>query len=160
MTTPEDNETWIEVIVDAIVSEYQRTGYFDKINMHEPRKKPGRGITAAVWPQSITPLPQASGLDSTTGLLVFMGRSYINALTEPPDMIDVWMMRANANLMRTMHRDFTFGGAIRNVDLLGSFGTPLSLVSGYLDQDSTKFRIMDLTIPCVVNDIWPQAASS
>lgn len=152
------NESWIETLIDALVSEYQRGGYFDRINTHEPRRKPGKGLTAAIWPLSITPLPLASGLNVTSALVVFTGRSYMNMHTEPNDMIDVWMLRANSNLMRAFSGDFTLGGLIRNVDLLGNFGTPLSLVSGYLDQDKAKFRIIDLTIPCVVNDVWTQAA--
>lgn len=156
MTTPTSSESWVEPIFDAVVSEYQRSGYFDKVNSHEPRRKPSKGLTAAVWLQSVRPLPQRSGVDSTSGILTFTGRSYMNMFKEPNDMIDVWMMRANAHLMRLMHDDFDFGGVISNVDLLGAFGTPLSLLSGYLDQDATKYRIMDLTIPCVVNDIWPQ----
>lgn len=156
MTLPDSSESWIEPIFDAVVSEYQRLGYYDRVNRHEPRRKPGRGLTAAVWLQSVIPLPQASGSDSTTALVVFTGRTYMNMTAEPNDMIDVWMLRANANLMRSMHGDFDFGGIIRNVDLLGQFGTPLSLIAGYLDQDNTKYRIMDLTIPCVVNDVWQQ----
>jgi hypothetical protein len=29
--------------------------------------------------------------------------------------------------------------------------------AGYLSQDKRLFRVVDLTIPCVINDLWGQA---
>jgi hypothetical protein len=43
------------------------------------------------------------------------------------------------------------------VDLLGQFGTPLSAQAGYVNQDGRLFRIMTITLPLVVNDVWGQA---
>lgn len=159
-------EDWLVDIQNAIVSEFQRVGYFDKVNTHEPRKKPGRGLIAAVWPQSIRTLGDISGLDATAGLVMFTGRMYKNITMKtsstnagmPDDAIDIYMLEVTSRLMRLFTADFSFGGAIRNIDLLGAFGTELSAQAGYLDQDNAKFRIMDIAIPCVVNDIWPQVA--
>jgi len=156
MTTPTGNEEWIDDIYDAVVSDVQRSGYFDKVNKHEPKRAQRTGLTAAIWVQSLEPLGTISGLASTSGRLVFTLRMYQNALLEPQDMIDPMMIKAVANLMRRYHDDFDFEGTIRNVDLLGAFGVALSAISGYLDIDGTMFRIMDMNIPCIVNDIWPQ----
>lgn len=158
-------EDWLKDILDAIVSEFQRVGYFDKVNTHEPKRKPARGLIAAVWPQTIRPLSEASGLDSSSALVVFMGRIYKNITMKttsanagmPEDAIDLYMLEVTSRLIRMFSADFTFSGAIRNIDLLGAFGVELAAQAGYLDQDGAKFRIMDLTIPCVVNDVWPQA---
>lgn len=159
-------EEWLVDILNAIVSEFQRVGYFDKVNTHEPRKKPARGLIAAVWPQSIRSLSEISGTDSTSGLVVFTGRIYKNITMKtatanagmPEDAIDIFMLEVTSRLLRLFNADFTFGGTIRNIDLLGAFGVELGAQAGYLDQDNAKFRIMDITIPCVVNDIWPQVA--
>jgi hypothetical protein len=43
------------------------------------------------------------------------------------------------------------------VDLLGSAGAPLSAQAGYLNQDGRLFRVMTLTLPIIVNDVWDQA---
>lgn len=156
MTTPDASEAWIDPIFDAVVSDAQASGYFDKVNQHEPKRAPNTGVVAAIWVQSIEPIALISGLAATSGRIVFTLRMYTNMLKEPADMIDPMMMRAMSNLMRRYHDDFDFAGAIRNVDLLGAYGVALSAMSGYLEVDGKQFRIVDLTIPCLINDIWPQ----
>jgi len=158
MTAPDASESWLDPIFDAVVSDVQGSGYFDKVNLHEPKRKPSRGLTAAVWVQSMAPVPAQSGLAQTTALIVFMVRMYSNMLKEPQDMIDPELMRAASNLMRRYHDDFDFAGAIRNVDLLGSGGIPLSCIAGYLEIDNAMFRVMDLVVPCLVNDVWIQVS--
>jgi hypothetical protein len=158
MTTPDGSEEWIDDIFDAVVSDAQACGYFDKVNQHEPKRQPGSRLTAAVWVQRIDPVAVASGLASTSGRILFMLRIYSNMLQEPQDMIDPNLTKACSNLMRRYHDDFDFGGAIRNVDLLGAYGIALSAEAGYLEIDNAMYRVMDIQIPCIVNDIWPQVS--
>lgn len=153
-----DNEDWIQDILDAVVSDVQRSGYFDRVNTHEPKSAPGSRMTAAVWYQSMDPIPLISGLASTSARIVFVLRLYQNWISEPQDMIDPLMHKAAANLMRRYHDDFDFGGIIRNIDLLGAFGVALSAQSGFLDINGVMHRVIDITIPCLVNDVWPQVS--
>lgn len=155
MTNPA-NEDWIDPIVDEVISTVQRTGYFSKVNGHEPKRKPKSTLTAAVWVQAIDPIALASGLASTSARLTFIIRVYSSMLKEPQDAIDPAMLRAVSNIMRNFHDDFDFEGTIRNVDLLGHFGIALAGTAGYLEIDNTMFRVMDITVPCIVNDVWPQ----
>jgi len=160
MSTPDGSEEWIDPIFDAVVSDAQASGYFTKVNQHEPKRKVGGSrLTAAVWVQTIDPVALASGLASTSARIVFMLRIYTSMTQEPQDMIDPQMLKATSNMMRRYHSDFDFGGTIRNVDLLGHFGLALSATAGYLEQDNTMFRVMDIVIPCIVNDVWPQVTS-
>jgi hypothetical protein len=154
--TTDESEEWVDEILSAVVSDVQRSGYFDKVNKHEPKHAPNSGLTAAVWVTALDPIALASGLASTSARLVFTLRMYQSMLLEPQDMIDPRMTKALSNLMRRYHDDFDFEGLIRNIDLLGSFGVSLSAISGYLDIDGKMFRIVDMTIPCIVNDVWPQ----
>lgn len=154
--TTDASEDWIGDIFDAVVSDVQACGYFEKVNQHEPKSKPGHGLTAAVWLQAITPIGSISGLAATSGRLLFMLRLYTNMLQANPDFIDPNLARAASNIMRRYHDDFDFGGAIRNVDLLGSFGVALEATAGYLEQDGALYRIIDIQVPCLVNDMWPQ----
>lgn len=149
---------WLDDIFDAVVSDVQMSGYFDKVNKHEPKRAPDSGLTAAIWVQAIDPVPLISGLASTSARIVFTLRIYQSMLMEPQDMIDPLMMRATSDLMRRYHDDYDFEGIIRNVDLLGAYGVSLSAIAGYLDIDGKMFRIMDITIPCLVNDVWPQVS--
>lgn len=153
-----DNEEWLQDVLDAVVSDVQRSGYFDRVNTHEPKSAPRTRMTAAIWYQAMEPIPLASGLASTSARVVFILRMYQNWLMEPQDMIDPKMHQAASNLMRRYHDDFDFGGLIRNIDLLGAFGVALSAQSGFLDIDGTMHRVIDITIPCIINDVWPQVS--
>jgi len=156
MTAPDISESWIDPIFDAIVSDAQASGYFDVVNVYEPKAKPPTGLSAAIWLQSIVPIGQISGLASTSARLVFILRIYSNLFKGPQDMVDPDLARAASNLMRRYHDDFDFGGVIRNVDLLGAYGVALEANAGYMQQDDTEYRIIDIQIPCLVNDVWPQ----
>lgn len=156
--TAASNEEWLEDILDAVVSDVQRSGYFDKVNTHEPKRGPRNGLTAAIWVQAVDPIALASGLASTSARITFTLRMYQSMLKEPQDLIDVHMTKALSNLMRRYHDDFDFEGIIRNIDLLGQFGVSLSAISGYLEVDGAMYRIIDMTIPCIVNDVWPQVS--
>ncbi len=84
-----------------------------------------------------------------------MLRIYQNFLSEPQDAIDSTVLAAASELMDAYSNDFTLNDSIRNVDLLGQF-EELAGVAGYLNQDGTLYRIFDLTIPLVANDLWSQ----
>lgn len=160
MTAPDESEAWLDPIFDAVVSDAQASGYFDKVNTHEPKSAPGYGLTAAVWVQSIEAVGAISGLSITAARIVFMLRIYTNMLQEPQDMIDPMMLKAVSNLMRRYHDDFDFEGAIRNVDLLGQTGEPLKAEFGYIEVSEKLYRACTLTIPCLVNDVWPQSSGT
>jgi len=53
--------------------------------------------------------------------------------------------------------DFTLGGLVRDVDLLGHSGQQLSALPGWLDMGEAKYRTVDITIPMVISDAWAQA---
>jgi hypothetical protein len=161
MTTPTANEEWIDDLVDNVVSDIQRSGWCDRVNEYEPTRKPGHGITAAVWAQHIGPTV-VSGLASTSAVVVVMVRLYkplpIGQAKVPAsmDMIDRRLLKAASNIVRRYHDDFDFGGTIRNVDLLGSRGQALEGEAGYIEIDKVLHRVITITVPCIVNDVWPQ----
>jgi len=35
---------------------------------------------------------------------------------------------------------------------------PLSALAGYLNQDGKLYRVMTVTLPIIINDIWAQVA--
>ena len=141
---------------DALVSHAAASGFFDRVNKHEPKSAPGNGLTAAVWFQKVTSFPAGSGLAETAGLLEFTLRIYLNMLSEPQDYIDPHVLEATDAMLAAYSGDFQLDGLIRNVDLLGESGTRLEARSGYLDIDKTKFRVVDVTIPLIVSAAWTQ----
>lgn len=156
MTTPDLTEAWVDPIFDAVQSHALACGWFERVNTHEPKNAPGHGLSAATWVQHIGPVPAGSGLAATSGLVVLWLRVYSGMLQEPRDAIDPNIARAVSVLIRRITADFTLGGALRNVDLLGQTGRRLEATAGYQEIDHKMFRVMTLTIPCIVDDVWPQ----
>jgi hypothetical protein len=151
----------IRAILDVIVSHAQASGLFETVNGHEPKSAPGAGVYvagvhAAVWVQAIGPVPAGSGLQLTTGRVVFNVRVYTSAIAEPQDAIDPAMVDAVDALMAAYSGDFELGGNVRCVDLLGQAGNPLSAQAGYLEYEGARFRVMTITLPVLVNDLWEQ----
>lgn len=144
-----------DAYIDAIVSHAMSTGQFERVNQYEPKKAPGNGLTAAVWFQSLVPT-RIGGLDSTTVRLVMRIRIYTSMLMDPPDQIDPNVIEALDVLLNAYSGDFTLDGLIRNVDLLGQSGTPMQADAGYLNQDGKMMRIVDITLPMIINDVWEQ----
>ena len=149
----------IQSILDAMRSHALATGHFEKVNLHEPKKAPGAGgLYAAIWFDHIGPQPGESAIDKTTVRLITNVRIYSNFISEPQDAIDPAILSATADLMDKYSGDFTLGGVIQSVDLLGRGGRPLEAQAGYQNQDGTVYRIYTIFVPLVVNDAWTQTA--
>ncbi|HEY5986048.1 MAG TPA: hypothetical protein VIV12_06625 [Streptosporangiaceae bacterium] len=148
----------LPAILDAVVSHAAASGHFDRIGRHEPKSAPGTGLSAAIWVDRVSPLPGASGLAQTSALVVLNIRVYTNMLADPPDDIDPSLMSAVDGLMTAYSGDFDLGGTVRNVDLLGAYSAGLSAQAGYLEQDGRLYRVMTVTLPLVVSDVWSQNA--
>lgn len=147
----------IDAIIDAVASHASATGWFDRVNGHEPKNAPGNGLTGAVWVEGVRPVA-SSGLASSSALLVLNVRLYTSMLQEPQDRIDPTMVKALSDLFAAYAGDFTLGGLVRHVDLRGADGIPLSAKAGYINQDQRMFRVITITLPVVVNDAWDEEA--
>lgn len=143
-------------ILDQVVSHALSCGRFERVNAHEPKNAPGKGLTCAVWVDEIGPDTESSGLAASSGVIRFMVRLYTSMVAEPLDAIDPELLSAVDVLMSAFSGDFDLGGSVRCVDLLGQTGRPLSAKAGYLNQDGRVYRVMTITLPVIVNDIWSQ----
>lgn len=146
----------IQGMTDAMQSHAMELGIFERTNAHEPKAAPGNGLSWALWAQSVAPARGSSGLASTTAVLLFRVRLYQPMVSEPQDGIDPAVLGAVDLLINTYSGDFDLGGLVRNVDLLGQYGTPLGARAGYVTIGNTPYRIMDIDVPLVVNDVWSQ----
>lgn len=132
------------------------TGLFSSVNLHEPKNAPGKDLVCAVFLDEIRPVPQESGQNVTTGCVVFKARVFKPMLSKPEGMIDQVVGHAAGKIIEVLSGDIDLQDNIKYVDLLGATGTALSCKGGYLTIDTTMFRIMDVTIPLIINDIWNQ----
>lgn len=153
------NDEAVSIIFDKIVSYALGTGRFDTVNQHEPKNSPGSNMLCSVWVQSIKPV-RMSAMNATSGLVTFQSRIYTNFRSEPFDMIDENVMSATADMMNTMSGDYDFGedANVRAIDLLGMSGTALSAQAGYVEIDRVMYRVMTITIPIIINDMFLQEA--
>ncbi len=147
-----------KALIQATLTHALKLGRFERVNGHEPKAAPGTRLTCAIWVQRISPVPTDSGLAATTARVELSVRVYSSMLAEPQDRIEPDMSAAVDALMGAYAGDFTLGGTIRNVDLLGQAGAPMEAVAGYVTVDTTLFRIVTITVPLIVNDAWTQAA--
>lgn len=146
-------------LVDRVASHAKKTGLFDRVANHEPKNKPGRGLTAAIWADAIEPARARAGLAATSARVVLKLRIYTNMLQDPQDLIDPSIMRATDKMFEALSGDFDLGDADRWIDLLGATqGHPLSAQSGYINIDNMTFRVMTITVPIIVEEAWTQAA--
>jgi hypothetical protein len=148
----------IRPIVAALASHVAAGGYCNQVTGHEPKGAPGGpgDVVAAVWFQTLTPTGANSSLIKTDVLLTFTARFYVPMLSEPQDEIDPRVTDAMVDLMDRVNGDFTLGGTCDYVDLLGQHGQALSAQAGYLEISRALQRVVDVTIPVVVLDVWTQ----
>lgn len=145
----------IEDITDRTVSHAMGLGLFERVNEHEPKNAPGHGLSCAIWADRIAFI-RSSGLASGSARLVFNIRFYSNINQAPDDAIDPTMLNAVDRLFAAYAGDFTLGGLVRQVDLLGAHGVPLEAVAGYLLVEGGEYRVMTIVLPLIVNDLWTE----
>lgn len=143
-------------LVDAVASHAASLGEFERVAQHEPENTGGGGLTFALWVDRLGAV-RSSGLASTSARVVLFLRIYSSAEAAPMDEIDPRVTVATDALMRAYVGDFTLGGLVRQVDVRGEHGIDLEARAGYLEsRDGALMRVMTITLPLIVNDLWPE----
>lgn len=144
-------------VFDAMVTHLARLGLFDRVASHEPENAPGHGLTAVVTlaPAVLSPVPAGSGLAVTSARVTLQVQIY-QPMSEPADGLDPVVLDAAVKTMASLSGDFTLGGLVRCVDLLGQSGEPMGAVAAYAEIDAQVFRLVSITVPLLVNDVWEQ----
>jgi hypothetical protein len=148
----------VAALYDSVKSHAMQLGIFESVNTHEPKSAPSlAGITASVILGPITTV-KSSGLASASVRVEFLVRLQSSMLAEPQDDIDPNLLTAVSTTLAAYCGDFDLGGTARAVDILGMDGPGLSAVPGYLEQDKKLYRVLDITLPVIVNDAWSEIA--
>lgn len=147
----------IDEILSNIESHAKKTGYFQRVNGHEPKNAPGNGVHCAIWLNTIEPV-ETSALNSVSVVVVFNIQLYLNFIAKPEDGIDPKLVKAVDAMMTEYAGDFEVGGEARNIDFFGSSGFKFEGRAGYLDIDSKKFRVVTIQLPIIINDAWAEVA--
>lgn len=151
----------LNTILARVISHADASGLFGKVQGAEPKSAPITGrspdLFCAVWIQRIRPAMRG-GLNSTSVVLEIMVRLYTKMTADPIEAIDPNMLGAAHRLMGAYVADFELGSTARHVDVRGAEGTQMTAEAGYAELDAIMFRILDITVPVVVNDAWPETA--
>ncbi len=147
----------LQGLVDAMTSHALELARFERVMSHEPKNAPDADLTLAVFVASVKPAEGGSGLAGTSVVLTMTIRLYQGMLTEPQDTIDSRVMDAASALLDSFTGDFTLGDSIRHVDLLGIYGAPLGGDAGYVNVSGVLYRVFDINVPLVLDDVWAQS---
>ncbi|MEC3993998.1 hypothetical protein VSR01_10755 [Actinacidiphila sp. DG2A-62] len=146
----------VNALLDKAISHAGASGLFEQVNGHEPENPPSSGgLTCAVWVSDLVPI-RSSGMRSTSVRLELSVRIYTSAVSEPLDAIDPAVVGAVDVLFAAYIGDFTLGSTVRQVDVFGAYGSPLRARPGYLTVNDVVFRVMTITLPLIVDDLWEQ----
>ena len=142
----------------AMKSQAEQSGLFRRVLGHEPKGPPGGGLSYALWLGGITPIPRASGLNSTTGRVVIEARIYVPFLEKGEDQTETDLLRAVLQMIGFYSGALTVGETVMEIDLLGMYGVALEGGTvGYLDMGGSYYRVADITIPVIIDALWTQA---
>jgi hypothetical protein len=147
-----------QATIDALMSHAQALGLFEQFVGHEPISALGNGLTGGTWVSEIQPYAKASGLARTAAVSVYAVRLYTPAAQQPLDAIDPALTNATDLLMEAYSGDFDLGGNVRNIDLLGESGYRLLAKAGWQTLGDITMRIMNITVPVIINDAFTQAS--
>lgn len=146
-------------VYSALTSTAKKTNVCRSVLGHEPKSAPvSLPALALWWNEPMRGLPGQSGLAAVTVGLGFRGRFYqAKMLEHPEDNIEAGLLLNTEKLCAAWAAGFTGGGVLRCIDLLGIEGQVLEAVPGYITHENTVYRVAEITIPCIIDDLWPEA---
>ena len=137
-------------IMDELETQLSASGW-QTGQIAEPMSPPAERLGAVIFDGvEITEATLASG----SGLVKFIIRLYYNAMEEPREGTEKDIARACLQLISDIAGKYTLGdSSVRNV-------MPLALVvrSGFQTVGQTMYRLSDLSVHVLVNDIGTWAA--
>lgn len=143
-------------LLAAVQSHAQSLGIFEDVLIHEPENAPDNGLVAACWLEDGRPLPDLSGMVSTSWRLGVSMRLYLNLLHEPQEGNESLIAGACDALIGAYTGDFELGGLVEQVDVFGAYGEPLAWKLGYATHNHKFYRIATITLPLIVCDLYDQ----
>ena len=144
-----------EAILGKLASIGKSTGLFPGggVKRYEPRGQPANGLTLSLISGPKRPI-RSSGLNNVSLRWQIDGMIYLPMKITPPDDIDVRLTEASAGYLQALCAQFTLGGLVRCIDVLGSDGEELNATPGYLEANEKTYRVERLMIPLLINQKW------
>lgn len=134
-------------------------GVFEVARLSEFKTAPPNALCFALWVQRLGSSPVGSGLASTAALMQTMARIYFPMTHRPEEEIETKVFSAASGYLGRINGDFDLDDTVRDVDILGEVGDIPAWEGGYANIDNKLFRIADLNLNIIFNDIWEQVGS-
>lgn len=147
-----------EEILDAVVSHAQRLRVCERVLTKEPTNAPGSGCTASIVGRKLEPVGMASGMASSTARFEVWTRLYVDASNSKADAVITgvaWKLFAAWQADLDLELDYVW-----SIDIMGRYGEKLIGQFGYVELGGTFYRVMDIVLPIIINDAWPQGYSN
>lgn len=132
-------------------------GAFEVARLTEFKSAPPNALCFALWVQRLGSSPVGSGLASTNAVLHCTARIYFPMTHRPEEEIEPRVFGAASGYLGRINGDYTLGGTVRNIDILGETAGAPAWEGGYANIDNKLSRIADLNINVIFNDSWTQS---
>jgi hypothetical protein len=136
-------------LFQALESHALSLNLFRRVNLHEPENAPGEGLSCSITLGSVTASGNLSGLKAVSGTITFQVMIFNPMQQKPLDGIDPAILAAVSQLLAAYSGNFTLGGTVRDIDLLSLRAEP-----AYVESDGKPFRVEQISVPIVVDDLW------
>mgnify|MGYP001187597641 CR=1 FL=1 len=141
----------------ALQSHLMSTGKFLNVQIGEPKQvMDGDGFVAGIFMDKAGVIELT--LSTPVELHVLTVRIYKNALAEPQADWEIAGSDLFGSVATLLYGDFTLGGAVRNIDFAGENGPKYTAEWTYGDVSGPIYRMIDITIPCVVDSTTAMVA--
>ena len=141
----------IKDTLKVIESKIATSGQVKTTQVGEPKSPPSNLPAAAIYMDSVR-LYRLT-VDGGTGEVHTVNvRVYADMLQEPQEWNEYGLAEVAENLINQLFIDADLAGKIMAIDVAGMAGQGVEMRWGYLDVSGKMHRIVDITLPLLVND--------
>lgn len=111
-------------------------------------------VAAAVW--FVSWLPTLTLATSVEGFILNV-RLHVDAFAKPQEEHELALTDTFSEFTTDIQQDYTLGGVVREIDIAGQFTDGMSAEAGRITLSDKMYRIIDITVPVIVNDVATHA---
>jgi len=141
-----------EALFSRIRSAAKKLGFAAAVIGHDPEAAPPAGLSYSIMLGPVKPI-LSSGLDAVSGEITLMVHVWSSASKRPLDKVDPDVLWATCALMGALAGSFTLGETVRDIDIYSITAAP-----GYVPFEGKEYRVMQITVPIEINDMWVLSA--
>lgn len=138
----------ITTTINLVVSFLQKRGEYSFVQIGEPKSPPRGDLAASVFVSDASVVGVT--LQTTIEIHELTIRLYRNMMEEPEEDNELRISQAVTGIVSDLLGDYDLGASVRNI-AVGEYGRTISATYGYLDVGGTMYRMVDISVPLVVD---------